>query len=71
MDLQGLEKSIKENGHLPGLPSASHVEENGYELADMQKRILEKVEELTLYTIEQQKMIDQLRKEIELLRRGK
>jgi len=60
MSLQQLEKSIKTNNHLPGLPSATEVKENGFELADMQKRVLEKVEELTLYTIEQGKQIEQL-----------
>jgi hypothetical protein len=69
LSLPDLESSIKENGHLPGIPSAKHVSENGFELGDMQKRVLEKVEELTLYTIEQQKMIDQLIKEMESLKK--
>jgi hypothetical protein len=69
LSLPELEKSIKENGHLPGLPSASHVEDNGFEVADMQKRVVEKVEELTLYAISQQKMIDQLMQEVELLKK--
>jgi hypothetical protein len=67
--LTDLEKNIKEIGHLPGLPSASQVEEDGIQVADMQKHIVEKVEELTLYTIQQQKMIDQLMQEVELLRK--
>jgi hypothetical protein len=57
MSLDELEKSIKENNHLPGLPSAAEIEENGLQLGDMQKRLMEKVEELTLYTIEQGKVI--------------
>ena len=69
LSLADLEKSIKENGHLPGLPSARNVEENGFEVADMQKRVVEKVEELALYTIEQQKMIDLLREEVDLLKK--
>lgn len=68
LSLPELEKSIEENGHLPGLPSAQEVKESGFELADMQKRVLEKVEELILYTIEQQKMIDQLRQEVDQLK---
>jgi hypothetical protein len=68
MDLDELERSINKNNHLPGLPSASEVEENGFELAGMQKLVLEKVEELTLYTIEQGKMIDLLKGEIEALK---
>ncbi len=62
MSLKELEESIEKNNHLPGLPSAAEVEENGFLVADMQKRVLEKVEELTLYTIEQGKLIEQLQK---------
>lgn len=64
MSLTDLENSIKQNNHLPGLPSASTVEENGFELADMQKRVVEKLEELTLYTIEQGKQIQQMQEKI-------
>jgi len=74
MDLKELEKSIQKNNHLPGIPSAKDVEENGFQLANMQKRVLEKVEELTLYTIdqgkiieEQGKLIDELQRKIEAL----
>lgn len=68
MPIPVLEKSIEENGHLPGFPSAKQVEEQGFKLADMQIRVIQKVEELTLYTIAQQKIIDQLEKELEQLR---
>jgi hypothetical protein len=78
MSLSELENSIKTNNHLPGLPSATEVEQNGFELADMQKRVLQKVEELTLYTIEQEKLIEkqgllirELQKRIELLENEK
>lgn len=64
MSLQDLESSIRENKHLPGLPSANQVETSGFELADMQKRVLQKVEELTLYTIEQGKQIQSLQEKI-------
>ena len=57
MSLEELEKSIEMNKHLPGLPSAAEIEDNGLMLGDMQKRMLEKVEELTLYTISQSKLI--------------
>jgi hypothetical protein len=60
--LEVLESQIKEKGHLPGIPSASEVEANGFELGDMQKRMMEKVEELTLYIIELKKEIDALKK---------
>lgn len=65
MSLEDLEQNIKTNGHLPGIPSASEVEENGIMLGDMQKKVLQKVEELTLYTIEQQKMIKELQQKVE------
>lgn len=46
------------NGHLPNIPSATEVKNNGMNLADMQVKLLQKVEELTLYMIEQQKKIE-------------
>ncbi|HOX78564.1 MAG TPA: hypothetical protein PLW31_11060 [Bacteroidales bacterium] len=64
MTLAELEQNIKSNGHLPGLPSASHVEANGFELGNMQRILLEKIEELTLYTIEQNKQITELQKKV-------
>jgi len=67
MSLKELEQSIEVNNHLPGLPSAADVKENGFLVADLQKRVLEKVEELTLYTIEQGKLIEQQGKIIEQL----
>jgi len=67
MSLEELEQSIQKNSHLPGLPSASEIEENGIMLGDMQKRLLEKVEELTLYTIAQNKVINELLQKVENL----
>lgn len=69
MSLEDLEKSINKNNHLPGLPAAKEVEDNGFELADMQRKVLEKVEELTLYTIEQDKQIRRLQQEMEDLKK--
>jgi len=57
MSLEELEQSIQKNKHLPGIPSAAEIEENGLMLGDMQRKLLEKIEELTLYTIEQGKII--------------
>jgi hypothetical protein len=67
MSLQELEQSIKQNNHLPGIPSAKEVGENGVLLGDMQKKLLEKIEQLTLYTIEQDKQISELQKKVETL----
>jgi len=55
------EALILEKGHLPGIPSATEIEKNGgIEVGDLQKKLLEKVEELTLHMIRQQKQIDEL-----------
>jgi len=53
---------IQEEGHLPNIPSAAEVKENGMSLVDMQVKLLQKIEELTLYAIEQQKEIENLKK---------
>jgi hypothetical protein len=55
---------IKDNGHLPDIPSAEDVKKNGMNVADMQVKLLQKVEELTLYAIDQQKRIEALEKEL-------
>ncbi|PWG78960.1 hypothetical protein [Pararcticibacter amylolyticus] len=53
--LQELEHYIQENQHLPGMPSASEVKNDGIDLGRMNAALLKKVEELTLYIIEQNK----------------
>lgn len=58
--LKEVEKHIKENGHLINIPSAQEVEENGIELGKMNKLLLEKIEELTLYIIEQDKRLNRM-----------
>ncbi len=55
--LHEVEHFVKENKHLPNVPSAAEVLENGIDIATMNARLLEKVEELTLYIIEQEKRI--------------
>ena len=59
-----LERYISVNKHLPGLPSAKEAEANGVELGKMNKKLLEKIEELTLYMISQQKEIKALKEQI-------
>jgi hypothetical protein len=59
--LDELEQYIKENHHLPEIPSAKEVEENGIDLGDMQSKLLLKIEELTLYILSLQKQIDELK----------
>jgi hypothetical protein len=53
--LQETEKHIKEKGHLPGIPSAEEVKANGIDLGTMNAKLLQKIEELTLYLIEMKK----------------
>ena len=54
-DLQQIEEHIKEQGHLPDIPSEADVTEKGVDLVEMNAKLLQKVEELTLYLIEQNK----------------
>jgi hypothetical protein len=57
-NLYELEAFIKQNKHLPGIPTESEVKETGIDLGEMNKKLLEKIEELTLIIIEQNKAID-------------
>jgi hypothetical protein len=66
--LRAIESYINKQGHLPDVPSAQNVTENGIELGEMQKILLQKVEELTLYLIEQDKEIEKLKKELTRLK---
>jgi hypothetical protein len=60
--LSDVEKFITRNRHLPNIPSALEIEKNGLHLGDVQKKMMEKIEELTLYIIEQHKRIAVLEK---------
>ena len=60
---------IKENGHLPDVPSAEEIERNGVSLGEMDAILLRKIEELTLYLIELKGENEELRKTIEELNR--
>ena len=63
-DLIGLletESFIKKYGHLPNVPSAEEVKQNGISLGEMDAKLLQKIEELTLHTIQQQKEIEDLK----------
>jgi hypothetical protein len=62
MPMDELEQFITANRHLPNLPSAAKVAETGQvNLTEMHRLLLEKVEELTLYTLQQQDAIEELR----------
>ncbi len=62
--LNEVEDYISIHKHLPDIPSATEVKNNGIELGEMNTLLMKKVEELTLYLIQQQKEIDTLKKEI-------
>jgi hypothetical protein len=55
--LVDVEKYVAANQHLEGIPSAAEVEKDGIDVGEMNKKLLAKVEELTLYLIEQNKKI--------------
>ena len=59
--LEEVERYIKDYGHLPNIPSESEVKANGVKLGEMDAKLLQKIEELTLYMIE-------IRKENEILK---
>ncbi|MBS1759216.1 MAG: SprB repeat-containing protein [Bacteroidetes bacterium] len=62
MGIYELEKYIKHNNHLPDMPSAKEVESNeGFEVGNMQTKLLKKIEEQTLYIISLQKQVDELK----------
>lgn len=60
MPLSEVESYINANGHLPEVPSAEEAEADGVDLGEMNKLLLQKVEELTLYVIDLQKQLDEL-----------
>lgn len=64
MPITELENYITENQHLPNVPSTEEVVENGIDMAKMDATLLEKIEELTLYVIHQQKEIEGLKTQI-------
>ena len=64
LPLHKLEQSIKQNKHLPDIPSAKEMEENGLTMGEFQIKLLQKIEELTLYMIELKKDNDNLKEQI-------
>jgi len=61
LTLEQIENFIKENHHLPKIPSAKELEKEGMALKEMNLLLLEKIEELTLHVIRLQKEIDELK----------
>jgi hypothetical protein len=69
--LSSLETFIRENKHLPEVPSAKEVEEKGISVGDNQALLLKKIEELTLYVIELNKANNEMKAEIKQLKKQK
>lgn len=65
--LEEVEQHINANGHLPEIPSEAEVSENGINLGEMDAKLLQKIEELTLYLIEQNKQNKESQMRIERL----
>ena len=68
MPLKNVEEYINKNKHLPGIDSAEELSKKGLDLAEMQAKQMEKIEELTLYIIEQNKKLEKQNNEIEELK---
>ncbi|MFC5284244.1 hypothetical protein [Pedobacter alpinus] len=63
-NLSEVKKYIETNGHLPNIPSEKEVIENGINLGDMNKKLLQKIEELTLYLIQKDEEVKEQDKKI-------
>ena len=68
LPLHELKKFIADNKHLPEVPSESEVISHGYDVNEMQSIMLKKIEELTLYTLQQQEEIETLKRMIDELK---
>lgn len=66
-NLQEVEAHIKKAKHLQGIPTATEMKENGVKVGDLQMKLLQKIEELTLYVIELKKENEKLAKKIKKL----
>lgn len=66
--LKEVERHILRKGHLQNIPSQEEIKEEGINLGEMDAKLLQKIEELMLYTIQQQKEIEDLKKEIQDLK---
>ena len=63
--LAEIEEYIAKHKHLPDMPSAEEVKKNGIDLGENQSVLLKKIEELTLYSIEQNRQISEQNKKLE------
>ena len=68
--LEEVAQYIDKYKHLPGIPAARTVQEKGLDLGEMQTKMMEKIEELTLYLIDMKQENDDLRKKVEILEKA-
>ena len=68
MPLADVENFLKEHKHLPSIPSEKVMKEEGIDLAEMNVKMMEKIEELTLYLIQQNKELEKVKAELETLK---
>ncbi|SES29612.1 hypothetical protein [Pedobacter rhizosphaerae] len=66
--LAEVQRFIKDNGHLPDMPSAQEAETNGIALGEMNKKLLQKIEELTLHLIDKDKQLSTQQSELQILK---
>jgi hypothetical protein len=64
MPIEKLGDFIDKNGHLPNIPAASEIEKSGMDVGEMQKKMMEKIEELSLYILQQQEQIRALQDQV-------
>ena len=69
-NLDELENYIHENGHLPDMPDAKEISTKGVNVGEGQAKLLEKIEELTLYLIDQNKKIEKLENDVAILKKN-
>ncbi len=69
--LENLEKYIQTNKHLPNVPAAAEVEKSGIAVGEMQTKMMEKIEELTLYILQLKKENTEMKVSIEVLKKNK
>jgi hypothetical protein len=70
LPISQLELFVKKNNHLPNVPTAEEVKAKGIELGEMTEKLLEKVEELSLYIIALNKRMEDLQKENTAIRKA-
>lgn len=63
--LNEVAKFIKENKHLPDVPSAKYLQDNGGPVSELMTKMMQKIEELTLYSIQQENKIEALEKRLD------